>query len=62
MRDSVFVCSGCGKLIFEGEPATHLLGEQWCVQCPFFLSFYFLKIPKNADPLPLIEAYTAPWA
>ena len=33
MREPVFVCSGCGKLIFEGEPATHLLGEQWCVQC-----------------------------
>ena len=33
MSEQVFVCSGCGKLIFEGESVTHLLGEQWCVQC-----------------------------
>ena len=33
MRKQVFICSGCGRPIFEGECVTHLLGEQWCAQC-----------------------------
>ena len=33
MREPIFVCSGCGKLIFEGDSVTHILGEQWCAQC-----------------------------
>jgi hypothetical protein len=30
---AVFVCSGCGKPIREGEPYTDILGEQFCAGC-----------------------------
>ena len=30
---SVFVCSGCGKPIREGQRYSNLCGEQWCVEC-----------------------------
>ena len=30
---SVFVCSGCGESIYEGEDYWDILGEQWCESC-----------------------------
>ena len=33
MRRFVYVCSGCGQPIYEGEHVTHIMGEQWCAQC-----------------------------
>lgn len=30
---AVFICSGCGKPIREGEPYTDILGEQFCAGC-----------------------------
>lgn len=30
---SVFVCSGCGDDIFEGDEYVELMGEQWCMDC-----------------------------
>lgn len=29
----VFVCSGCGRDIVEGDHYTDLLDEQWCDDC-----------------------------
>jgi len=29
----VFICSGCGEDIYEGEDVYHLLGEQYCERC-----------------------------
>ena len=31
--DAVFICSGCGKDIYEGENVFHILGEQFCAKC-----------------------------
>jgi hypothetical protein len=30
---SVFVCSGCGDNIVDGEEYVELCGEQWCMDC-----------------------------
>ena len=30
---SVFVCSGCGDNICDGDYYVDLLGEQWCMNC-----------------------------
>ena len=30
---SVFVCSGCGDDIREGDIYVELMGEQWCMSC-----------------------------
>ena len=30
---SVFVCSGCGDDILEGDDYVELMGEQWCRDC-----------------------------
>ena len=30
---SVFVCSGCGDDILEGDEYVELMGEQWCMSC-----------------------------
>ena len=30
---SVFICSGCGKTIYEGSTYYDLLGEQFCLWC-----------------------------
>lgn len=30
---AVFVCSGCGRDIHEGEDYVELCGEQWCERC-----------------------------
>ena len=30
---SVFVCSGCGDLIYDGENYWEIMGEQWCEEC-----------------------------
>ncbi len=32
-RAQVFVCSGCGDPIREGDPYVNLLGEQYCMDC-----------------------------
>ena len=29
----VYICSGCGGIIREGERVVHLLGEQFCLKC-----------------------------
>jgi hypothetical protein len=29
----VFICSGCGQDIYEGEDVYHILGEQFCERC-----------------------------
>lgn len=29
----VFVCSGCGRDIVDGEDYWDILGEQWCEEC-----------------------------
>lgn len=37
MRDqesqSVFICSGCGNTIYDGNVYYDLLGEQFCIDC-----------------------------
>jgi hypothetical protein len=30
---SVFVCSGCGDDIRDGDEYVELMGEQWCMEC-----------------------------
>lgn len=30
---SVFVCSGCGDVIYEGENYWDIMGEQFCERC-----------------------------
>lgn len=30
---SVFICSGCGTPILEGEDYWDIVGEQWCESC-----------------------------
>lgn len=30
---SVFICSGCGKKIYEGDYYYDILGEQFCESC-----------------------------
>lgn len=30
---AVFICSGCGKTIYEGEDYYDILGEQFCEDC-----------------------------
>lgn len=30
---SVFICSGCGDTIFEGDDYYDILGEQFCQEC-----------------------------
>lgn len=30
---SVFICSGCGKPIYEGDDYYDILGEQFCEEC-----------------------------
>jgi hypothetical protein len=30
---SVFICSGCGQTIYEGDEYVELMGEQWCESC-----------------------------
>lgn len=30
---AVFICSGCGNYIYEGEDYWDLMGEQWCEDC-----------------------------
>ena len=30
---SVFVCSGCGQMIYDGEDYWDILGEQFCESC-----------------------------
>ena len=33
LGEPVFICSGCGKVIREGDDVFHVLGEQFCVEC-----------------------------
>ena len=33
MKQPVFICSGCGCTIFEGDSVWHVMGEQFCEQC-----------------------------
>ena len=30
---TVYICSGCGHPILEGESVWHILGEQFCEEC-----------------------------
>ena len=30
---SVFVCSGCGDNIYDGDFYWEIFGEQWCADC-----------------------------
>ncbi len=32
-KKPVFICSGCGCSIQEGDSVWHILGEQFCVSC-----------------------------
>ena len=32
-QQEVYVCSGCGKPILEGEDYWDIMGEQWCEDC-----------------------------
>ena len=29
----VFICSGCGESIYEGDDYWQIMGEQWCEIC-----------------------------
>lgn len=29
----VFICSGCGEPILEGDDYWNIMGEQWCKKC-----------------------------
>ena len=29
----VFICSGCGEPIYEGDDYWDIFGEQWCTKC-----------------------------
>jgi hypothetical protein len=29
----VYICSGCGQDIYEGEDVWHIMGEQFCERC-----------------------------
>lgn len=31
--DAVFICSGCGGNIADGEPVWNVMGEQFCEDC-----------------------------
>jgi len=33
LNPAVYVCSGCGAIIREGEAVWHILGEQFCQEC-----------------------------
>lgn len=30
---AVYVCSGCGRSILDGDEYVDLMGEQWCLTC-----------------------------
>ena len=30
---AVFICSGCGERIVEGDSYWDIMGEQWCEEC-----------------------------
>ena len=30
---SVFICSGCGDNIYDGDEYVDICGEQWCMKC-----------------------------
>jgi hypothetical protein len=30
---SVYICSGCGHEILDGEDYWDIMGEQWCEEC-----------------------------
>lgn len=30
---TVFVCSGCGDPIYDGDDYWDIMGEQWCSRC-----------------------------
>lgn len=30
---TVFICSGCGESIYEGDDYWEIMGEQWCGVC-----------------------------
>lgn len=30
---SVFICSGCGDFIYDGDDYWDILDEQWCKEC-----------------------------
>ena len=29
----VYICSGCGQPIYEGDDYWDIMGEQWCEEC-----------------------------
>ncbi len=31
--ESVFICSGCGQTIYDGDDYWDILGEQFCEEC-----------------------------
>ena len=33
LNPAVYICSGCGEVIREGEAVWHILGEQFCQMC-----------------------------
>lgn len=33
LNPAVYICSGCGEIIREGEAVWHILGEQFCQAC-----------------------------
>lgn len=39
-REQVFVCSGCGDSIREGDQYVDLLGELFCMECIAELTFF----------------------
>jgi hypothetical protein len=30
---TVYICSGCGEPIYDGQDVWHIMGEQWCEHC-----------------------------
>lgn len=32
-KTPVYICSGCGGIIREGDSVWHIMGEQFCQEC-----------------------------
>lgn len=56
MYRPVFLCSGCGRRILEGERVTHLLGEQWCAECVETATEVAVKIEDDANGNELLHS------
>ena len=50
MREQVFVCSGCGRPIYEEESYTEFFGEQYCQRCVKKHTRKAVKVEREPDP------------